>query len=216
MELTALDSSAILEDRPFTHPARASADLAVLNRLLSQLRAALHAQLFRPRDGLLFQEWQDEANLGQRIIIRQGVELRSYLEIVVVGFFAERREAAPAGPISELDDELIRALVENDEVLCYFTSQLPGGQYGNLVLLASEEAKVRWNMHPHHIWAVRELAPDFYHNVRLHNGFLDGGILCCDGPVLTVTKYYDYDLGTQAGTPWRGVRRWTPPLRLHI
>lgn len=214
MEMTTLDAAAILPERPFSHPNHTLADLRVLDRCLSRLRAALHTPLLRPEGDLLLYEWQDDAGLGQRIILRQGVELRSYLDVAVVGFFGQRRTAAAPGPIQDLDHELMLALADYEEVLCYFTSQLESGDYGNLVLFADEAAKTRWNQHPRHALAAREVAPAYYHSVRLHNGYLGGGILCCDGPILTSTKYYDYDLPAEAAGPWRAIRRWSPPVRL--
>ncbi|MFN8459228.1 MAG: hypothetical protein U0401_32025 [Anaerolineae bacterium] len=47
-----------------------------------------------------------------------------------------------------------------------------------------------------------ELTPGYYQSIRLHSGFLAGGLMAGGEIALTRTKYYDY----QNQPVWRAVR----------
>jgi hypothetical protein len=53
-----------------------------------------------------------------------------------------------------------------------------------------------------HAWAVEQLSPQHYFNVRIHNGRLTSGIFDRPRIVIRKTKYFDYT----AGDMWRAER----------
>ena len=71
-----------------------------------------------------------------------------------------------------------------------------------------------------HGYAVRVLSPLYYRSVRLHNGYIAGGLSAGTngsqqgGAIhITSTKYYDYlDVPSPTGESWRAVRYWQPPV----
>lgn len=211
-----LDAETLLEDRPFTHPARSLDDLRALNQALGRLRAALHSGLLAGDGPIHRWAFVDELELSQRIIVRSGWVIQSLPRLYLVGFFGQRRADADVQQMTDVDDHMVEEMAHrHDKIVAYYTAALPNGQYGNMVLSVSDDARDLWNHGPRHAQAVRELAPPYYRSIRLHNGLLEGGLRCTQGPQLTVTKYYDYgDVGAVPARPWRAVRRWDPPLSL--
>lgn len=211
-----LDARSVLDERPFTHPERTVDDLRALNLALSRLRAALLSGLLQG-DGPM-QQWHfdDEQGLHQRVIVRSGHNLRTLPQMFLVGFFGQRRESADVAHMSGVDDQMVEEMGRHHEkIVAYYTAQLPNGQFGNLVLSVADGARDEWNQGPRHAHAVRELAPAYYRSIRLHNGLLEGSLLCHKGPMLTVTKYYDFgESGAPGVRPWRALRTWDPPVRL--
>lgn len=205
-----LDATTLIPTRPFTDPALSLQDLRALHRCVGRLRAAIHSSLLCGDETLCRFEWEDDAGLHQRIVARRGVDLLAIAPLTVVGFFGQRRRMVDRGPIEDVDAALVAEIADHADVLAYYTSALLGGEYANLVLCANDGARTHWNRSPRHAWAVRELAPACYHSVRLHNGVMAHGLRCSAGPVLTRTKYYDYD----GPSVWRAVRTFSPPLAL--
>jgi len=216
MEIQTLDAQTLLADRPFTHPDRTFDDLRTLNRSLARLRAALHTGILRGDDPMVSWSWDDEAGNTQRIYARTGINLRELPKLYLVGFFGQRRPDADRVRMDGVDDALIEDMSKNHgQIVVYYTALLENGQYGNMVLSTSDDARGEWNNAVRHAQAVRELAPFYYRSVRLHNGHLSGGLLSADGVMLTVTKYFDYgQQGSSETPPWRAVRVWAPPARL--
>ncbi len=211
MHAVALDAASLVEERPFTHPTHSLADLRILNRSLGRVRAVLHSGLMSGSGPLSTYEWEDEQGAWNRIIVKQGADLRASLTLV--GFFGQRRPGVDPAPLAAIDNQLVQEIASVDGLLCYFSSAIEGGNYANLVLCAHDEAKEMWNHSLLHARAVRELAHLHYQSVRLHNGRIDAGLCHSTGPALECTKYYDFDtLGPEG--PWRAVRTFDPPLAL--
>lgn len=187
-------------DRPFTDPQHTASDYVTLADALGSLRRLLSLPgTFGTR-----QEWQ-EKGLYRRLILGDCTALRTLPRLIFVGFFGQRRRNVTVARINLLDEDLLSELVCQPGVLAYYTLELADGDYGNLVLFNSEEAKRHWSNSQLHIDAVRELAPTYYKSVRIHNGTAPGGLLS-DAPLLIErTKYYDYD----QPQPWRAVREVT-------
>lgn len=182
-------------DRPFTDPEQTRHDHDLLADALESLRRLLSL----PGDFGVRQEWQ-EKGLYRRLILGDCQRLRTLPRLVFVGFFGQRRRTVTVDRINGLDEELLTELAQQPGVLAYYTLELPSGDYGNLVLFSSEEAKRHWSTSQLHTDAVRELAPTYYASVRIHNGAVAGGLLGNAPLLIERTKYYDYD------QPWRAVR----------
>ncbi len=204
-------------DRPFTHSAHSHAELATLRQSVATVSALIADDHFAEQESLLARlEYVDNAQLSQRIVLNRRIDLRTLPVLEVVGFFGQRRRTADRAALAAIDEELLAELHDHVDIACYFTRQLPSYDYGNLVLFRTPAAKQHWMNSLRHVWAVRHLAPECYHSIRLHNGVLPRG-LWADGELrLTCTKYFDYDLGCDDGVPWRAIRFYEPPLTLTV
>jgi hypothetical protein len=112
--------------------------------------------------------------------------------LTVVGFFGQRSRAANLAYAQRLDRELLGELATHEGLLSYVSMQLPTGNYANLVLFDSPEAKDRFGASPRHAQALRRLLPDFYLSVRIYNGALPNGVGRPDILRLYLVKYYDF------------------------
>ncbi|MCL4858375.1 MAG: hypothetical protein KJZ93_03165 [Caldilineaceae bacterium] len=148
--------------------------------------------------------WVEIDGRIHRFIIANAGGLRSLLSFIVVGFFGQRRASADHAPIEQVDTELISELMVHPGLLAYCSLLLDDGSYGNLVLFADQAAMLHWSTSERHAYATRVLAPKYYESVRLHNGYVAGGLTGAQPPVLQRTKYLDY----RGMLPWRAVREY--------
>ena len=88
-------------------------------------------------------------------------------------------------------------------LLSYYDLELVKGAYGNLILFSHPDGPARWGENPVHKEAV-EISPRNYHEIRLHQGTLPGGLLEDGELQVTRTRYIDYS-GPEV---WRAVRRF--------
>lgn len=199
-----LDHSTILTERPFTHPDQSWGDLAHLRTLAEKLCDALNrAEAVNPRT--VFIEWQGADPPDCRIVVANAEELRANTDLSLVGFFGHKRGETDLATTMEAEDEaLIQEFVQHPGVLSYCSQQLEAGNWGNLVVLGSPEAREHWRTSERHAQVVRELAPRYYHTVRLHNAVLPGGLFSGQEWRLQRTKYYDF----QAQPPWFAIREF--------
>jgi hypothetical protein len=196
-EWIALSSSDQLADRPFTDPAYTAHDQAIMSFTLDQLRILASQAPSTPQP-----QWVEVAQRRHRFIIIDHRALVTLPLLTLVGFFGQRRRDADATPVNHVDGELVVELTEHAGLLSYCTLFLDNGDYGNVVVFASEAAKLHWSTGERHAYAVRTLSPKYYESVRLHNGYVAGGLLSGTLPVIERTKYLDY----RGMLPWRGVR----------
>jgi hypothetical protein len=101
-----------------------------------------------------------------------------------------------------VDDDLIHEFSMHPGVLSYSSFELEDGNYVNVVVLDSPDAKDHWRTSPRHAYAARDLAPEFYACIRLQNGHIPGGLADLEHLRLLATKYYDY----QQDEPWLAQR----------
>ena len=204
-----LKPSALVADRPFTHPERSAEDAAILGRMVDRVRLILrpsegNAEFPRP---FIFESHEaGERARGLRIIITRPEALLGNDDLTVVGFFGQKRPGAEAARLTAVDDELIGEFPQHPGVLSYCSLELEEGNWGNLVLLNPPEAREHWKTSARHAYAARELAPGYYTVIRLHNAVLPGGVLSGHGLILQRTKYYDF----QGPTPWYAIREFQP------
>jgi hypothetical protein len=187
--------------RPFTDPSLIRRDLAALDHM----RAALRALLANPAPASDQQEHlrlSERTGRGHDVTIARRAALLAGRDLAVVGFFGQRRRDIDLTPLLEADAALTGEFDQHEGVLSYSRLELDDGNWGNMVLLRDEAAAKLWLVSERHAYAVRHLAPRFYHTVRLHNANLLGGLLG-SGPIrLVLTRYYDYE----PPLPWIAVR----------
>jgi hypothetical protein len=195
--------------RPFTAPEHSHADLATLEYIRARLRhtlAAWDAPLDQPDQSEVHVQYvYDEHQRMHRMVIRDHAALASNSELAVVGFFGEQRGRANPALLQDIDTELIQEFLQHRYVLSYSSLELADGNWGNLVILQHAEGIEHWRASQRHAYAARELAPQFYARIRLHNGLLPNG-LASARLILTSTKYYDFEGQDQ----WRAIREGMP------
>jgi hypothetical protein len=187
-----LNWSDIVPDRPFTNPDNNAEDLGHLQYMIERLRGLLtHVEIpAQPRPYVLYLEEGEERR--QRIALARPEELLACTELAVVGFCGAKWPEADRAPLDAVDEELVEEFMLHPHLLSYSSLQVEDGNWRNLVLFSHPQGIGHWVVSLKHAGAVRELAPRYYMNIRLHNGVLPGGLLSGQALRLTRTKYYDY------------------------
>ncbi len=204
-ETICLGRSEALADRPFTHPEHNEQDLRYMQFMAQRLRQLLEEPdgvLGQPRPWITFVE-EGEKRL-QRVVLSQPEALLACAHLTVVGFFGLKWPGADRTAIDEVDLKLLAEFPLYPNLLSYSSLELPGGNWCNLVLFDRPEGLSHWAQSVIHRYAVTELTPGYYQAIRLHNGFLAGGLMEEHEIALTRTKYYDY----QVQPVWRAVREF--------
>jgi hypothetical protein len=199
--------------RSFTAPEHSHADLATLELIRARLRQTLAEQASAldqaDQSEVHVQYYYEEQQRLHRIIIRDHAALATTGELAVVGFFGEQRGKANAALLQDIDTELIQEFLQHRYVLSYSSLELADGNWGNLVILQHIEGIEHWRSSQRHAYAARELAPQYYARIRLHNGLLPSGLNSAH-LMLTSTKYYDFE-GDEL---WRAIREGMPYERV--
>jgi hypothetical protein len=188
--------------RRFTDPARAIRDLALVELMLDRLRRQMPAGAARAGPVVLAGPEGD--GRAHRAIVCDAHRLGAGRDLAWVGFFAVKRRDVDPAPLTVRDDELIQEFPDHPGILSYSSLELGDGDWGNLILLAGDEAREHWRVSDLHARAARDLAPRHYTDVRLHQGTLPGGVGTGGKPILRRTKYYDY----RDAVVWRAEREW--------
>ncbi len=200
-----LEPSELVANRPFTHPERSVEDAAILQGMVDRLRLILHqsnSSLASPHSFTL--ELDEAGERSQRVIVAHREALLAGDDLMAVGFFGMKRPGANAAVLTEVDTELISEFSLHPGILSYSSLELADGNWGNLVLLNSPEAREHWRTSERHLQAVRELAPGHYLTIRLHNAVLPGGLASGRALTLQRTKYYDF----QSPASWQAIREF--------
>jgi hypothetical protein len=207
----ALHATQCLADRPFTQPENSQIDLGILRATRAKLCALLRAPGGLPGSPRPYVVWQkDEHGLNLRLVVNDVPRLLGCDPVTVVGFCGTRRPNADPVPMDAMDDELIAEFPRHPYVLAYCSQQLADGNFRNLVLLDSADAREHWRTSPRHAYAVFNMSPGFYAHIRLHNGLIAGSVMSAAEIELHRTKYYDYVHALPDGGPWRAIREFSP------
>lgn len=202
-DILSLTRTELVAGRSFTDPEHTEQDLLALRRMAERLHSLLRQPEALPRHPRpLILNFQEEDGRDHRIVLSQAEKLFENDSLTVVGFFGCKTKEVDHAVLDEVDGELIGEFFQHPGILSYSSMMLANGECGNLVLLNPPEAKEHWRASERHAYAVQELAPKHYLNVRLHNGVLPGGVMGGSSPVLRSTKYYDY----AGGTLWKAIR----------
>ena len=191
--LVSLSPDEAAAGREFTDPARSREDLAALDRI----RAAL---IRRVRSGLAGGTWT--ASGESHWLVAPG--LRALAEprpAFGVGFFGQTRDDVDHTPIIELEHQLLARARDLQGLLAYYDVRFVTGQWGNLVLFASEADAGRVRSHPTHVEALT-LTARHYRSIRLHRLHFRAGALGSQPPALESTLLIDFG----ETPPWRALR----------
>ncbi len=184
--------------REFADPEQSQGDLAVLEylraRLIEMLRAAPPAAAQPPSRELAIQYPPEPTGLLHRMVILAPQQLLGLTSLAVVGFCGQKRPDANADLLQGVDAELLQEFLHHTYVLSYSSIERPDGDWANRVLLDRAEGIEHWRTIQRHAYAARQLSPQFDTSIRLHNGWLPGGLLA-PAIALTSTKYYDFREG---------------------
>ena len=184
--------------REFTDPARSLDDFAAL----ASIRASL---VTRVRSDLAGGAWTVAGESHWLVVpnLRVLVQSRSAFG---VGFFGQAREHVDHTAILDLEQNLLARTRFFPGLLAYYNVCFVTGQWGNLVLFAREDDRVRVRSDATHQEALARTA-DHYRSVRLHRLRLTEGAVSDAPPVLESTLLIDFN----ETPPWRAVRRALRP-----
>jgi len=194
-----------IEDRPFTNLDNSKEDLATMRHMARQLTDTYSDPIacdFSPGKRPVCQS--DPKGRHFRIYYIQTNLLFSLKSLTVVGFFGQKRPGADVRPLLKADRIFEKEFYKHEGLLSLSTVRLPNGDFGNLVLFTSPEAKDQWNFGQPHYDTVSKISPPYYKSIRLNNGFLPDGLASPDALELTRVKYLDYD----SNPPWRAIRNF--------
>lgn len=195
----------IVPSRSFADPAWSERDRSILQGMTADLRRMLREQ--EPSDlagGLDIFHVAAEDGIVQRVVVVDRSGLMETQPLTVVGFFGLRREGADIQVTQQIDAALLEQFTAEPDLLSYSSRQLPDSQWCNLVLFRSPEGIEHWSANPLHRKAAQDISPRYYDSIRLHNGWLPGGLWGGEPIRLARTKYYDFR-GQQF---WQAVREF--------
>lgn len=193
--------------RGFTDPGETAPDLVAASRMLAEIEQRVRrGETVPERARPLVVERREPSGRFHRTIIFDPRRLGDGRDLVWVGFFGVKRRDLDDGPLTAMDEELVRELPAHADVLSYSSLELDSGDWGNLIIVDGDAAREHWRTSARHAYAAHELAPRHYVHVRLHQGTLPGGPCGGAAPVLRRTKYYDY----REAVTWRAEREWLP------
>jgi hypothetical protein len=205
VEVPYLNPTDMVKGRAFTDPNRIPNDLNTWRYMTDQIclflrNPHLYTGLKRP----IVVHRPDPDKWLYRLIMPNPERLLTQDTITFVGFLGKRRENADLALGGEFDNILVAEIPEHPDLLCYNTMGQSCGNYGNLVLFASEAAKGDWGRSKAHAQAVSNLAPQYYQSIRLYNGTLPLGVSDSHALYLTKVKYFDYEQKPM----WHAVRHF--------
>jgi hypothetical protein len=105
-------------------------------------------------------------------------------------------------PLEQANAEIVLEFRNFHGILSYSSMELADGNWANLVLHDLPDTRDQWRASAIHAQAALQLAPVFYQTVRIHNGFLAGGIGGGGSIEIERTKYWDY----RKSRVWHAVR----------
>lgn len=193
--------------RPFTDPSHTRREENALRLLLAHERERARAWCDGPsesRRDVVIKE-TDAAGLRHLLVVPETHALIQARDPLVVGFFGRPREDAHTSLLFDLEERLVAGMsaYAPHGLLSYYDLELVKGAYGNLILFTGPDGPSVWGENPVHKEAV-EISPANYHEIRLHQGRLSGGILDGGELLVTRTRYIDYG----EAEVWRAVRRF--------
>ena len=198
-----LTSTEFIEAHPCTHPDLIFTDLNTLRFMVDQLGLLLinplgSWQLNQP----IIHHLPSSVDWLHRFVIPRSERLRRARQLTIVGFFGQRRSSVDPALAQEFDEVLVSEIPDYPDLLSYYSLALACGNFSNLVVFASSEAKNQWSRSHAHARAAEQFAPDYYLSVRLYNGRLPHGLQQSHKLQLSRVKYFDY----QGDSLWSAIR----------
>jgi hypothetical protein len=199
--MTAEESAAA---RPFTDPAHIPRYQQTLSYMARQVCLLLdYPYLSSQPPHIICFNRPENRNWFHRIVIAQPEELLLKQPLTIVGFFGNKRPDANIDLAHEFDRTLVDEIPNHPGLYSYSTMALENGNYGNLVVFADDAARYNWSTSQAHAQAVKQLSPNYYHNVTIFNGQMPNGIHQYQDLTFFKAKYYDYQCQPQ----WAAVRK---------
>ncbi|MFM9124546.1 MAG: hypothetical protein ACKOSO_05180 [Actinomycetota bacterium] len=185
-------------DRPFTDPAHADADVAMLERLQAILAA--HAT-----DGGRDGRWTDPDGARHWLVVPDWAALAAARPAVGVGFFGQALDVDHE-PINRVEAEMLERPGRYPGLLAYYNVEFPQGdgtsQWGNLVVFADRASREHLGAEGLPRTAV-DRSPLHYDSLRLHRIVLPDGALGRAAPVLDESLLFDF----RSDPTWIALRR---------
>ena len=126
-DIIQLQSSEIIQDRPFTHPQENVADLQILQFMVKKLRSVLtESDKLQPQTGPVKLNLKDTDG-AHKIILVDWPYLMTNHHLTAVGFFGQARTDIDHTPIIKLEDTLIEQFGEFPGLLGYYNLHMPTG-----------------------------------------------------------------------------------------
>ncbi|GJM37245.1 MAG: hypothetical protein DHS20C19_06120 [Acidimicrobiales bacterium] len=192
-----------VDGHPITEVGHYEGDIALLNYLLQDLRALIRQA---GRDDTAFEPQQviswEVHGLARRTVICDPAGLADSSDVLMVGFFGDRRADADQPAIDTSEMDLINEFADYPGILSYSSVELVDGYWANLVVHREPDDREAWRSSHVHQDAVERIAPMAYHGVRIHNGCIIGGVVGQHTVVIEITKYWDYDVSPT----WHAIR----------
>ena len=204
MDPVLLGPTEVVPGRPFTDVEMTERDLVMLREMVNDLRGVMEEAEVPPHEIVPYQQmaWRVD-DLSHRLMICNEERLRSHPGLNFVGFCAERITQLDIMELEEANAAVVKEFPNNPGILSYSSVKAPDGDWVNLVVHEEPADRERWRAGADHVYAVEELSPRHYRNIRIHNGHLSAPLF--DGPeiVITRTKYFEYG---DNGDEWRAER----------
>jgi hypothetical protein len=206
MATRSLSPTQSVSKRPFTSVRLYDRDQAILGYMLEDLRDTLA----RGEPGRYHAyppiEWEVNG-LHRRTIVSAPLRLNQPDDVFVVGFFGERHFDRDVAPLEQANAEIVLEFRNFHGILSYSSMELTDGNWANLVLHDLPDTREEWRASEIHAKAALQLAPVFYRTVRIHNGYLPGGLTGGQTIQIERTKYWDYG----KSRVWHAVRDLQSP-----
>ena len=200
------------EEKPEGHtcadPANYQSDHALLAYLLQDLRSLMR----RCRKGEItiapheVLTWEVHG-LQRRVVMCDPDALLEAPMVNVVGFFGDRRTDADVVCLDGVEIDLLAEFRNYPGIMSYSSVELVDHHWANLVVHAVPDDRQAWRGSSVHKHAVAHIAPKVYHSVRIHNGWIHGGVTGPGHVEIGTTKYWDYDVSPT----WEAIRILTKP-----
>ncbi|KAL5012464.1 hypothetical protein ScPMuIL_011015 [Solemya velum] len=142
-------------------------------------------------------------------MLNPGAERRLWF-VGFIGFKQQKLKSDIVQRIWKMDSALVSELRKHPYVVAYMSAErTAGGEWGNLVVMSSDQAVAQWESCQIHEKAVIELSPDYYSKVRIHRGRLLEGLRSASFTV-DRTLFHEY-IGDNAG--WRFIKLWQDAIK---
>ena len=183
-------------------------DLDVMAYMLQDLRTLVrsHAAGKTPLEDHAATVWAVHG-LHRRTVVCDLAKVRAGDRVCIVGFFGNRRSELPYESLDQIDAGLLDEFRHYPGILSYSSVELADDYWANLVVHAEPDDREVWRTSKPHENAV-EMSPVLYHDVRIYNGHLPGGVAGNRAIEIDSVKYWDYE----TDPTWRAMREFDPPL----
>lgn len=174
---------------------KAKLDLVVLRYMAQRVSVTLRSltlEITTVRPVLYYLD--ERHRRTHRMAIYNPEELLLPNTVAFVGFVSGKLKPlrpSVAADLRIMDKKLVTELANTPGLLSYSSLELHEGNWCNLVLLNDPEIKLRLKQAATHQYAAYEVAPSCYEWIRLHHGYMPGG-LAGNEMVLQKTRYYTY------------------------